>query len=53
MKNPPPLYSDRQPLRHRGFTLVITLSLMILLTVLAVGLLTLSSVSLHLSLIHI
>ena len=33
--------------RCRGFTLVVTLSLMILLTVIAVGLLTLSSVSLR------
>ena len=33
--------------RHRGFALVVTLSLMILLTILAVGLLSLSSVSLR------
>jgi hypothetical protein len=33
--------------RHQGFALVITLSLMILLTILAVGLLSLSSVSLR------
>lgn len=34
-------------IRERGFALVVTLSLMILLTILAVGLLTLSSVSLR------
>lgn len=34
-------------LRNRGFALVVTLSLMILLTVIAVGLLTLSSISLR------
>ena len=33
--------------RHRGFALVVTLSLMILLTVIAVGLLSLSSISLR------
>jgi len=37
----------RKPLRNPGFTLVVTLSLMILLTVVAVGLLSLSSVSLR------
>ncbi len=35
------------PSRHRGFALVVTLALMILLTVIAVGLLTLSSISLR------
>ena len=35
------------PRRHRGFALVVTLSLMILLTVIAVGLLSLSSISLR------
>ena len=35
--------------RNRGFALVVTLSLMILLTVIAVGLLTLSSISLRAS----
>jgi hypothetical protein len=34
-------------LRHKGFALVVTLSLMILLTVVAVGLLTLSTISLR------
>ena len=34
-------------LKHRGFALVVTLSLMILLTVVAVGLLTLSTISLR------
>ena len=39
---------DVVPLRHeKGFALIVTLSLMILLTVIAVGLLTLSSVSLR------
>jgi Tfp pilus assembly protein PilX len=33
--------------RSRGFTLIVTLSLMILITLIAVGLLTLSSVSLR------
>jgi len=35
--------------RHKGFTLIVTLSLMILLTVIAVGLLSLSSVSIRAS----
>ncbi len=35
--------------RHKGFALVVTLSLMILLTVIAVGLLTLSAISLRAS----
>lgn len=44
-------YSSRNrfAIRHRGFALIVTLSLMILLTVIAVGLLTLSSVSLRAS----
>lgn len=33
--------------KHRGFALVVTLSLMVLLTVVAVGLLTLSSISIR------
>jgi type II secretory pathway pseudopilin PulG len=41
--------SPSPPSRHRGFALVVTLTLMILLTVIAVGLLTLSSVSLRAS----
>ena len=50
-KNPPgskpyEMYS-RKPLGQPGFALVVTLSLMILLTVVAVGLLTLSSISLR------
>ncbi|MCX6868916.1 MAG: hypothetical protein NTV46_22475, partial [Verrucomicrobia bacterium] len=36
-------------IRHRGFALVVTLSLMILLTILAVGLLSLSTLALHTS----
>ena len=35
--------------KHRGFALVVTLSLMILLTIMAVGLLSLSAVSLRAS----
>jgi type II secretory pathway pseudopilin PulG len=35
------------PVRNKGFALIVTLSLMILLTVIAVGLLTLSSISLR------
>jgi Tfp pilus assembly protein PilX len=37
------------PRRSRGFALIVTLSLMILLTVIAVGLLSLSSISLRAS----
>lgn len=37
----------KNPVRHSGFTLVVTLALMILLTVIAVGLLTLSSIALR------
>jgi hypothetical protein len=43
----PSRHQFRQPGRARGFALVVTLSLMILLTVIAVGLLTLSSISLR------
>lgn len=39
--------SSRHPFRQRGFALVIALSLMVLMTVIAVGLLTLSAVSLR------
>ena len=49
MKTRTHLHSQTPSKPHQGFALVITLSLMILLTVLAVGLLTLSSVSLHAS----
>jgi Tfp pilus assembly protein PilX len=43
--------TSRRPrqLKPRGFALIVTLSLMILLTVIAVGLLTLSSISLRAS----
>ena len=41
------LLARRKPKLRRGFALVITLSLMVLLTVIAVGLLTLSSISLR------
>jgi len=41
--------NSRNPTRPNGFALVVTLSLMILLTVIAVGLLTLSSVTLRTS----
>ena len=39
--------SQTAPLHSKGFALIVTLSLMILLTVIAVGLLTLSSISLR------
>ena len=39
--------SQSAPLHSKGFALIVTLSLMILLTVIAVGLLTLSSISLR------
>lgn len=45
--NPTPIRSLRR--QHRGFALVITLSLMVLLTLLAVGLLSLSSIALRTS----
>jgi len=41
------LISPISPLRDRGFALVVTLMLMILLTVIAVGLLTISSIALR------
>lgn len=41
--------SIQHPVRPRGFALVVTLSLMILLTIIAVGLLSLSSISLRAS----
>src|ERR1035437_10093563 len=44
-----PMKTHSKVVAQRGFALVITLSLMILLTILAVGLLTLSSVSLRAS----
>ena len=44
-----PLNIRRFSGRERGFTLIVTLSLMILLTVIAVGLLTLSTISLRAS----
>ena len=44
-----PDFSSFTPVRPRGFALIVTLSLMILLTVIAVGLLSLSSVSLRAS----
>jgi type II secretory pathway pseudopilin PulG len=44
---PPPLKSVLTQARQRGFALVVTLSLMILLTVIAVGLLSLASISLR------
>ena len=44
-----PLNLPRFSRRERGFALIVTLSLMILLTVIAVGLLTLSSISLRAS----
>ena len=47
-QNPNPVNSARpQKPRNRGFALVVTLSLMILLTVIAVGLLSLSTISLR------
>lgn len=46
MKTPFPSRPDRLP-QQRGFALIVTLSLMILLTIIAVGLLTLSSISLR------
>ena len=46
MKPNPPFCQPRR-FRQRGFALVITLSLMVLLTLLAVGLLTLSAISLR------
>ena len=42
-----PLLKNSYPNHERGFALIVTLSLMILLTVIAVGLLTLSSISLR------
>lgn len=45
MKSPKPIF--RFPKPEAGFALVVTLSLMILLTIVAVGLLTLSSISLR------
>lgn len=42
-----PANNSHQPSRKRGFALIVTISLMILLTVIAVGLLTLSSISLR------
>src|SRR6478672_5999623 len=42
-----PSNANRLGPAHRGFALVVTLSLMILLTVIAVGLLTLSTISLR------
>lgn len=47
MKNPLKNHATHDRHRRRGFALVITLSLMVLLTLLAVGLLTLSAVSLR------
>lgn len=44
---PSPYPPFRKTGTHRGFALVVTLSLMILLTVIAVGMLTLSSISLR------
>ena len=44
-----PLNIPRFSRRERGFALIVTLSLMILLTVIAVGLLTLSTISLRAS----
>lgn len=42
-----PHKDHRLPKRHQGFALVVTLSLMILLTIIAVGLLSLSSIALR------
>lgn len=42
-----PSNSYRLPVKNRGFALVVTLSLMILMTIIAVGMLTLSSISLR------
>jgi len=39
--------SRQLPIRHQGFALVVTLSLMILLTIIAVGMLSLSSIALR------
>ncbi|MCW1924624.1 hypothetical protein OKA05_18815 [Luteolibacter arcticus] len=47
IQNPNRLLADRRLRDPRGFALVISLSLMVLLTVLAVGLLSLSSISLR------
>ncbi len=44
-----PSHTERNRWSKRGFALVVTLSLMILLTVIAVGLLTLSTISLRVS----
>ena len=45
MKNQPPI--TRKSLENRGFALIVTISLMVLLTLIAVGMLTLSSISLR------
>ena len=45
MKNQPP--KIRKSLENRGFALIVTISLMVLLTLIAVGMLTLSSISLR------
>jgi len=46
-KNPPPPTSLLPTQSHKGFALVVTLSLMILLTVIAVGLLSLSTITMR------